>query len=170
MFLWNSFAFVDDTTDVGKFISGSSAFPKSSLNNWKFSVYVLLKSNWENFKNYFASMWNVQLHGSLNILWHWFFGIGMKTDLSQSCGHCWVFQICWHIEQGTLTASSLGVWNTSNGIPLPPLALYVLMLPKVHLTLYSRMSGSRWVITPSWLSESLGFFGIVLLCILVTSS
>ena len=25
-----------------------------------------------------------------------FFGIGMKTDLSQSCGHCWVFQICWH--------------------------------------------------------------------------
>ena len=27
-----------------------------------------------------------------------FFGIGMKTDLFQSCGHCCVFQICWHIE------------------------------------------------------------------------
>ena len=27
-----------------------------------------------------------------------FLGIGMKTDLFQSCGHCWVFQICWHIE------------------------------------------------------------------------
>ena len=27
-----------------------------------------------------------------------FFGIGMKTDLFQACGHCWVFQICWHIE------------------------------------------------------------------------
>ena len=27
-----------------------------------------------------------------------FFGIEMKTDLFQSCGHCWVFQICWHIE------------------------------------------------------------------------
>ena len=35
-----------------------------------------------------------------------FFGIGMKTDLFQSCGHCWVFQICWHIEWSTLTASS----------------------------------------------------------------
>ena len=27
-----------------------------------------------------------------------YFGIGMKTDLFESCGHCWVFQICWHIE------------------------------------------------------------------------
>ena len=34
-----------------------------------------------------------------------FFGIGMKTDLFQSCGHCWVFQICWHIECSTVTAS-----------------------------------------------------------------
>ena len=32
-----------------------------------------------------------------------FFGIGKKTDLFQSCGHCWVFQICWHIECSTLT-------------------------------------------------------------------
>ena len=33
-----------------------------------------------------------------------FFGIGMKTDLFQSCGHCWVFQSCWQIECSTLTA------------------------------------------------------------------
>ena len=33
-----------------------------------------------------------------------FFGIGMKTDLFQSCGHCWVFQICWHMECSTFTA------------------------------------------------------------------
>ena len=31
----------------------------------------------------------------------------MKTDLFQSCGHCWVFQICWHIECSTFTASGL---------------------------------------------------------------
>ena len=37
-----------------------------------------------------------------------FFGIGMKTDLFQSCGHCWVFQICWHVEYSTFTASSFG--------------------------------------------------------------
>ena len=41
-----------------------------------------------------------------------FFGIGMKTDLFQSCGHCWVFQICWHIECSTFTALSFRIWNS----------------------------------------------------------
>ena len=83
-----------------------------------------------------------------------FFGIGRKTDLFQSCGHCWVFHICWHIECNAFTASSFRIWSSSTGIPSPPLALFVVMLPKAHLTSHSRMSGSRWVITPSWLSES----------------
>ena len=78
----------------------------------------------------------------------------MKTDLFQSCGHCWVFQICWHIECSTFTASSFSIWNSSTGIPSPPLALFIVMLSKAHLTLHSRMSGSRSVITPSWLSGS----------------
>ena len=81
-----------------------------------------------------------------------FFGIGMKTDLFQSYGHCWVFQTCWHIECSTFTASSFRIWNSSTGIPSPPLALFVVMLSKAHLTSQSRISGSRWVITPSWLS------------------
>ena len=80
-----------------------------------------------------------------------FFGTGMKVDLFQSCGHCWVFQICWHSQCSTFTASSFRIWNSSAGIPSPPLTLFVVMLPKVYLTLHSRMSGSRWVITPSWL-------------------
>ena len=46
----------------------------------------------------------------------------MKTVLFQSCGHCWVFQICWHIECSTFTASSFKIWNSSTGIPPPPLA------------------------------------------------
>ena len=83
-----------------------------------------------------------------------FFGIGMKTDFSKSSGHCWVFQTCWHIKCSTFTASSLRIWNSSTGIPSPPLALFVAMLPKAHLTLHSRTSGSRWVITPLWLSGS----------------
>ena len=83
-----------------------------------------------------------------------FFGIGMKTDLFHSCGHCWVFQICWHIECSTFTASSFRIWNCWTEIPSPPLALFVVMLSKAHLTSHSRMSGSRWVITPSWLSGS----------------
>ena len=79
----------------------------------------------------------------------------MKTDLFQSCGHCWVFQICRHIECNTFTAvSSLRIWNSSAGIPSPPLALFIVMLPKAHLTSVSRMSGYRWVIIPLWLSGS----------------
>ena len=78
----------------------------------------------------------------------------MKTDLFQSCGRCWVLQICWHIEWSTFTASSFKIWNSSTRIPSPPLALFIVMLPQAHLTSHSRMSGSRWVITPSWLSGS----------------
>ena len=47
MFFWNSFAFFYDPTDVDNLISGSSAFSKSSLNIWKFSVQVLLKPSLE---------------------------------------------------------------------------------------------------------------------------
>ena len=93
----------------------------------------------------------------------------MKTDLFQSCGHCWIFQICWHIKCSTFTASSFMIWNRSAGNPSPPLALFALMLPKAHLTSHFRMSGSRWVITPSWLSEHEDLFCTVLLCILATS-
>ena len=46
----------DDPVDVGNLISGSSACSKSSLNIWKFTVYVLLKPGLENFEHYFASM------------------------------------------------------------------------------------------------------------------
>ena len=78
----------------------------------------------------------------------------MKTDIFQSCGHSWVFQICWYIECSTFTASSFKIWNSSTGIPSPLLALFVVMLPKAHLTSHSRMFGSRLVIMPSWLSGS----------------
>ena len=50
--------FFDDPTDVDNLISGSSAFSKSSLNIWKFTVYVLLKPGLENFEHYFTSMWD----------------------------------------------------------------------------------------------------------------
>ena len=78
----------------------------------------------------------------------------MKTDLFQSCSHCWVFQICWHIECSTFIASSFRIWNSSTRIPSHPLALFILMLPKAYLASNYRMSGSRWVMTPSWLSGS----------------
>ena len=121
--------------DVSNLISGSSSFSKSSLNIWKFLVHVLLKPSLENLEYYFASVWHecncVVVEYSLALP---FFGIGMKTDLFQLCGHCWVFQICCHVECSTLTAPSFRIWNNSAAIPSLPLAMFVVMLPNAHLT------------------------------------
>ena len=150
MSCWNSLVFFSDPVDIGNLISSSSAFSKNSLNIWKFSVHVLLKPGLENFEHYFTSMWD---ECNCAVVWA-FFGIGMKTDLFQSCGYCWAFQICWHTECSTFTASSFRIRNSSTGIPSPPLALLVVLLLKAYLTSHSTMSGSRCVITPSWLSGS----------------
>jgi len=48
--------FFNDPTDTGNLISGSSAFSKSSLNIWKFTVHILLRPGLENFEHYFASV------------------------------------------------------------------------------------------------------------------
>ena len=69
--------FFYDPTDVGDLISGSSAFSKSNLNIWKFSVHVLLKPGLENFEHYFASVWNecnctvVWTFSGIAFLWDW---------------------------------------------------------------------------------------------------
>ena len=69
--------------------SSSSAFSKTSLNIRKFTVHVLLKPGLENFEHYFTSMLDecngAEFEHSLALP---FFGIGMKTDLFQSCGYC----------------------------------------------------------------------------------
>ena len=74
--------FFDETTDVGNLISGSSAFCKSSLNIWNFTVHVLLKPDLENFEHYFASVWD---ECNCEVVWTPalalpFFGIERKTD------------------------------------------------------------------------------------------
>ena len=111
--------FFDDPTDVGNSISGSSAFSKSSLNICKFMVRVLFKLGLRIVSitllvcKMSAIVWYLEHSLALP-----FFGIGMKTDLFQSCGQdCWVFQICWHIECSIFTALSFRIWNSSNGIP-----------------------------------------------------
>ena len=50
--------FFNDPEDVGNLISGSSAFSKTSLNIWKFTVHLLLKPCLENFEHYFTSLWD----------------------------------------------------------------------------------------------------------------
>ena len=139
---------------------------QASLNIWKFIVHVLLKPGLENFEHYFTSVWD---ECNCAVVWAFFplpfFGIGLKPDIFHSCGHCWVFQICWHIECSTITASSFRIWNSSTGNSSPRLALFVVMVSKAHLTSHSRMSGSRWVITPSWLSGLWRSFFVQFFCV-----
>ena len=156
--------------DVGNLISGSSAFSKSSLNMWNLLIHILLKPQLENFEHYFASRWDECNCSVLNILWHCL-SLGLEwKHLFHSCGHCWVFQICWHIECSTFTESSVRIWNSLTGIPSSPLALFIVILPKAHLTSYSRMSAlGEWEHHHDFLGcENL--FCTVLLCILATSS
>ena len=103
-------------------------------------------SRLENFEHYFASVWDecncvvVWSFFGIAFLWYW-----SENWLFQSCGHCWVFHICWPIECSTLTASSFRIWNSSTGIPSPLLALLVVMLPKAHLTFHSRcLALGKW--------------------------
>ena len=153
MFFWNSLAL--------------------SMIQWMLAIWSLfplpfLKPAWTSESSWFTYCWSLAwrilsitlLACRMSAIVQWFehslalpfFRIGMKTDLFQSCGHCWVFQMCWHIECSTFTASSFRIWNSLTGIASPPPALFIVMLPKAHLTLHSRMSCSRWVITPLWLS------------------
>ena len=82
-----------------------------------------------------------------------FFGIGMKTDLFQSCGHCWVFQICWqHFHSIIFQDLKQLSWNSHHLHYL--CSQWCFLSPISH----SRMSGSIWVITSSWLSGSLRSF------------
>ena len=140
------------------------------LEIWSLVPLSFLKPAWTSGSSWFTYCWSLawrilsitSLVCEMSaIVWQFehslalpFFGIGMKTDLFHSYDHCWIFHICWHIECSTFTASSFRVWNSSSGIPSPPLTLFIVMLPKAHLTLHSRMSGSRWMITPLWLSGS----------------
>ena len=104
-----------------------------------------------------------EMSAIVRVVWT-FFGIAFLWDWDenwhfQPCGHYHVFQICWHILCSTFTASYVRIWNSLAGIPSPPLTLFIVMLlPKVCLTSHSRMSGSRWVMTPLWLSQLLRSF------------
>ena len=79
--------FFYNPTDVDNLISGSSAFSKSSLNIWKFTVHVLLKPALENFEHYFASMWD---ECNCAVVWT-FFGIAFLWDWNGT----WPFPDLW---------------------------------------------------------------------------
>ena len=72
--------FFYDPADVGNLISGSSAFSKTSLNIWNFSVHILLKPSLKDFEHYLASMWN---ESNCMVVWI-FFGIAFPCDWDEN--------------------------------------------------------------------------------------
>ena len=164
--------FFDDPADVGNLIFGSSAFSKTSWNIWKFMVHVLLKPGLENFKHYLTTVWDGCNYA---IVWA-FLGIAVLWDWNEN----WPFPVLWPllsfpnllaywVQHFHITFTSLfRIWNSSTGIPSSPLALFIVMLPKAHLTSHSRTSGSWWVITQSYYLSCKDLFCTVLLCILAT--
>ena len=85
---WNS-CFFDDPADVGNLISGSSAFPRTSLNIWKFTVHVMLKPGLENFEHYFTSVWD---ECNCAVVWA-SFGIAFLWDWNEN----WPFPVLWSL-------------------------------------------------------------------------
>ena len=99
----------------------------------------------------------VQLCISLNILWHclsleleWKLTFSSSVATAEFCRFAGILSAA--VAQHHLLRFVIA------GIPSLPLAVFVVMFPKTHLTLHSRMSYSRWVITPPWLSESFRSF------------
>ena len=155
MFSWNSLAFSVNQWILAiwsliplpflnpAYTSGISQFTYCWSLAWRILSITLLACEVS------AIVWSFEHSLALSVFW-----IGMKTNIFQFCGHCWVFQICWHIECSTFIASSFRIWNISTGIPSRSLALFVVMLRKAYLSSHSRICGSRWVFIPLWLSGS----------------
>ena len=126
------------------------------LASWSLVPLPFLKPAWTSGVSWFTYCWSLawrilsitlptcEMSAIVRLLKHSLalplFGIGKKIDLFKFYGHYWVFQICWHIECSTLTASSFRIWNSSTGIPLPPLALFIVMLPKALLGSHPHIS------------------------------
>ena len=154
MFFWNSLAFlmIQGMLAIDLWFRSLS---KTSLNICKFMVHVLLTPSLENFEHYFTSVW-----GGYNCALVWaFFGIDFLWDWNES----WPLPVLWPLLSFPnllvywvqhFPSIIFQIWNSSTGIPSPPLALFAVMLSKAHLTSHCRMSGSRGVITASWLSGS----------------
>ena len=79
--------FFNDPAGVGNLISGSSAFSKSSLHIWKFTIHVPLKPGLENFEHYFANMWD---ECNCVVVWT-FFAITFLWDWNEN----WPFLVLW---------------------------------------------------------------------------
>ena len=133
--------------------SGSSGSVKPSMYIWKFLVHILLKFSLKDVELNLANMWN-----ECNCMVVWTsFGIALLWGWNEN----WPSLVLWPLLS---FSNLLAYWvqhfnsiifrilSSSARILSPSLPLLMLMLPMIRLTSPSRMSSSRWVTTPLWLS------------------
>ena len=153
--------FFNDPADVGNLISGSSAFSKSNLNIWKFTVHILFKSDLENFEHYFASMWgecNCAVVYTYNMLkwcqlskkrskrWTWEIS-APETDpipLSVPCSNIWLSttfsgKVEKKREVGGRCTSKRQIWCESSSFQLPNYLILVI----IHTAFWASMEGRK---------------------------
>ena len=159
MFFWNSLAFsmIQQMLAIWSLVPLPFLEPAwTSGSSW---FMYCLKPGLENFEHYFVRVWD---DCNCAIVWA-FFVTSFLWDWKEN----WTFPVLWPLLNFPnllaywaqhLTTSSFRTWNSSAGIPSPPLALFVVMLHINLLTSDSRMSGSRWGIIRLWLSGSLRSF------------
>ena len=121
---------------------------ETRVNIWKFLVHILLKPS---LKDLSITLIACATECHCMIAWT-FFGISLPWDWNEN----WPFPVPWPLLSSPyllaywvqdFNSIIFRIWNSSAGIPSPPLALFVVMLPMAHLTSQSRMSGYRWVTT-----------------------
>ena len=143
------------------------------LNTWKFLVHAILKPRLEDFEYNLSSMGNEL---SCPVVWTFF-----STVLLGNWDEDWTFPVLWPLLGFPNLPAYWGqhftasfffffkILNSFVGIPSLPLSFLAAVLPKTHLTSDSRMSGSEWEPTPSWLSRTLKPLCTVLLCMKLPS-
>ena len=114
---------------------------------WSLAPLTFLKPVWTSGSSRFAYCWSLQLQlqlcGSLSILWYCLsLGLEWKLTFSSPVATAEFSKLLayWVQHFHSIIFQDL---NSSTGMPSPPLALFVVMLSKAHLTSHSRMSGSR---------------------------
>ena len=116
--------------NVCNLISGSSAFSKSSLNIWVFSIHVLLKPGLENFEHYFASMWN-----ECNCVVVWTF---IGTALLWNWNENWPFLVLWPLLSfPSLLAYWVQHFNSIILFYLHPTSFYMLCFTFIQFYMYN---------------------------------
>ena len=118
---------------------------------WRATIHGVAKSR-TRLSNWTEMNWTEL---NLSILWHCLsLGLEWKLTFSRPMATAEFSKFAGILSAALSQHHLLGFEIAQLEFHHLPLALFVVMLPKAHLTSHSRMSGSRWVITPSWLSGS----------------